>query len=93
MVCTSHQILLGCPVKKNWIDGACGILGEGRDVYWVLMGKLKDARPVRIILKWVFKKYVRMRTVLISLRIGINDDFCENVNEIPRTIKYREFIE
>jgi hypothetical protein len=47
----------------------------------------------RIILKWIFKKYVGTCTVLIWLRIGRNSGCCEHGNELPGTIKYREFIE
>lgn len=37
----------------------------------------------RIILKWIFKKYVETCTVLIWLRIGINSGCCEHGHELP----------
>jgi hypothetical protein len=47
----------------------------------------------RIILNSIFEKCVWTCTVLIWLRIRINSGCCEHGNELPSTIKYKEFIE
>ena len=46
------------------MGGAYGTMGEGRGVYWVLVGKPEGKRPPedpeldgRIILRWIFRKW------------------------------------
>ena len=47
-------------VIENEVGGACSAYGEGRGVYWVLVGKPKRTRQDpgedgRIILRWIFR--------------------------------------
>jgi hypothetical protein len=52
-------------------------MGEGRGVHRVLVGKPEGKRPLgrprldgRIILRWIFRKWERVETGWIWLRIG-----------------------
>jgi len=60
MICTAHQILF----EKNEMDGACSACGDGRGVYRVWSGKMRERDYLvdlsvegRIILRWIFRKW------------------------------------
>jgi hypothetical protein len=51
-------------MKKNKMDGACSMYGEGRGAYNILVRRPEGRRPLgrpkcrwAIILKWIFKKW------------------------------------
>jgi hypothetical protein len=64
--------------------GACSADGEGRDVYRVRWGNLRERDhwenqgvEGRIILRWIFRKWdVEVWTGLIWLRIDTGDGHC-----------------
>ena len=70
--------LFGRNIKNNEIGGTCGMYGERRVSWMVLVGKPKERIHLeflgvdgRIILKCVSKKYAgRARTGFIYLRTG-----------------------
>jgi len=39
MICTVHRRFSGDQIEKNEMDGACGVYGERRGKYRVLVGK------------------------------------------------------
>jgi hypothetical protein len=54
---------VGDKIKKNEIGGACSADGDGRDVYRILVGNLREIDPwgdpdvdERIILRRIFRK-------------------------------------
>jgi hypothetical protein len=67
----------GDKIEKNEMGGACSTYGEGRGVYRVLVGNLRERDgwgdpgvDGGIILEWIFKKWdVGVRTGLGRLRI------------------------
>jgi hypothetical protein len=55
---------VGDKIKKNEMGGACSAYGEGKGVYRVLVGKLREGDhwgdpcvDGRIILEWIFGKW------------------------------------
>jgi hypothetical protein len=78
---------------------ACGTYGEGRGVYRVLLGNLRErdhwgdpGADEKITLKWIFSKWdVGVWTVYSWLRTGKGT--CECGNESSSSIKCGEFLD
>jgi hypothetical protein len=64
MICTPPQYCAGDKIEKNYMDGACSADGEGRGLYWVWWGNLRERNhwrdqgvDGRIILRGIFRKW------------------------------------
>jgi len=78
MICIVHPILFGDKMEKNEMGWACSAYGDGRGVYMVLGGNLRERNQWgdpgidgKIILGWIFRKWdVGIWTGSSWLRIG-----------------------
>jgi hypothetical protein len=83
------------------MGGACSSDGEGRGVYGLLVGNLRERDhwvdsgvDGRIILRWIFGKWdVEVWTGLSWLRIQTGGGTCECGNEPLGSIKCGEFLD
>jgi hypothetical protein len=85
-------------IENNEVGGACSTYGEGRNVYRVLVGKLKGKRPLgRCRHRWEDNVKIDLQELGWSdmdwIDLAQDRDTCECGNEPLGSIKCREFLD
>jgi hypothetical protein len=95
---SSHNIVRVIKSRRmSWV-GHVARIGEGRDVYRVLVGRPEEKRPVwRLMRSWPDNIKMDLRKIGIDganwfgwLRIGSNEGICEHSNEPSGSIRKRD---